>query len=109
MLLHYVADAFTLTHNDGFSGGVLAHNRYEAKLKDVFARTLFTHPLGAAALAQGSARDFPSLFLRAHPGAIWHSRPGPDTDTRFISGMTLLAFSLFVPHSAFQTPLEEPA
>ena len=39
-LIHYIADDFTLAHNEGFSGNLYEHNQYEDQLHSLFAEYL---------------------------------------------------------------------
>lgn len=43
-LIHYVADAFTLAHNDCFTPDLSAHREYEARLQEHFLRYLQEDP-----------------------------------------------------------------
>lgn len=108
VLLHYVADAFTHTHNDGFSGGIAAHNRYEKRLKSRLPCTFSDGAFPLSIPIPVSLQNFVSVFLNSHDRYL-RQPPGPDSDTRFIAVMSLFAFSLFSPHSPVQTLLEEPA
>ena len=43
-LIHYTCDAFTLAHNDSFSGDLYAHRAYEAMLQEYFLSWLQSDP-----------------------------------------------------------------
>ena len=79
-LSHYLADAFTLPHNDHFPGRGWAHRVYESELRKHVADYLFTEePQNREALD-----DLPGEIFKLHQQYIAEENPGYETDIKYI-------------------------
>lgn len=72
-LIHYITDAFTHSHNDGFPSNLMLHRKYEAKLQIFFLEYL-KHPQPKVTEADSAYRTVASLHreYRTLPPDILH-------------------------------------
>ena len=85
-LTHYLADAFTYPHNDGFPHGALDHHRYETDL-----RLYLAGYLPQRRLEQGEpCRDLPEELEALHRRYLAGGEAGVRQDVRYILEATSL-------------------
>ena len=92
VLLHYVADIFTASHSDGFTGGVWAHRQYEKHLRSRFRAHLSRLPKPKLKLPQPLRRPRrghrdPLAYLRDKYSEYREQRPHPGRDCAYIAGV----------------------
>lgn len=86
-VIHYMADDFTIAHNESFSGDLSEHCNYEGKLSDYFEQYLEQYKPTKRKLSE--RLDFTSYFEKAH---LIYSRQKQklSTDAKWISHMCWL-------------------
>ncbi|HOP12072.1 MAG TPA: zinc dependent phospholipase C family protein [Oscillospiraceae bacterium] len=94
-LMHYVADAFTYTHNPEFGGRVKGHHSYEINLhsrfQSGFCGTVFP-------LQNGKSGSAEALFFDAHQ-QYTETPAGFSTDLDYIVKVAASVFRLLVPEA----------
>ena len=73
-LTHYVADAFTLPHNEAFRQSLAAHHAYERQLRSVFAREAHSFALRHVGTLAGSTAAIVQLHAQYRSAPSGHER-----------------------------------
>lgn len=93
-LLHYVADSFTFSHTERFSGKRRLHDGYEARLHPVYQAYLSKAPL-----TEFCATDPLSEFYRRARETYEATTPSMETDCRFVTGVCAALFDAITQNS----------
>lgn len=91
-LLHYTADAFTYTHSQNFSGGLIAHRRYE---KHLHARLLLQ--LSAQCRPYPKHSPYVAKTIQKYYCRYVQCAPNVQTDTDYILGVCFLVAEMLNP------------